>query len=383
MSRHLRLFPLIALLLLVAAQCGPPAPTPPGGPAGRVAVLTPQSGELATFGEFARNGILLAFDEWNDAGGPNGLRIEWVQYDSKCEPEAARQAVADALADGLRLLVGPLCAEAAIPAAEAAQAAGALLITPTASHPLVTVDPGGRTRSLVFRAVYADPYQGELMAEFAHETLDAGRAAVLVDPTDPYSRSVGQAFEAAFAAAGGQTLRLAYEPAAEDFGPLLAEAAGFGAQVLFAPDRYAVVNRVAEQKAAAGLAGAPLLGPDSWQAGDLDLRALEGSYFLLPFSGQADSPALAGWTERYKFAYAVEPDALAALGYEAGWLLAAAIDAAGDVRPAAVARALERGSFEVLGQPLSFDAGHNPRRAVPLLRVEGEAVEFEAFLAKP
>jgi branched-chain amino acid transport system substrate-binding protein len=374
---------VVALPLILATQCGPPTPSPPGGPRVQVAILSPMSGELAIYGESVRNGILMAFDEWNDLGGPNGLRLTWVLYDSGCAPAAAREAVNQALDDGIRLLVGPVCAEAAIPAAAAAQAAGALLISPTASHPLVTVDPNGQTRPLIFRAVYADPYQGEVMALFARQSLGAARAVVFVTPSDAYVRTVGESFLALFNAMGGQSLALRYDPASEDYGPLLAQAEKFGAQVLFVPERYPVVNRVAEQRTSFGLADVPLLGTDSWQSAGLDLAALDGSFFGVPFQRDVDDPFLEQWGERYKFVYAVEPDALAALGYEAGWLLAAAIDAAGTVRPQAVARALSAGSFEVLGRPLVLDAGHNPRRAVPILRVSDAATVFETFVVVP
>ena len=85
LTRTWRLVLSTIFLLLFAAGCNtpmPPLPTehPPGATL-RVAILTPMTGELATFGEAVRNGITLAFDEWNEQGGVNGQFIEWVLED--------------------------------------------------------------------------------------------------------------------------------------------------------------------------------------------------------------------------------------------------------------------------------------------------------------
>ena len=106
------------------------------------------TGELATFGEIVRNGITLAFDEWNDRGGVNGRPIQWVFEDTLCDPlEAGRAAERAVDQDEARFIVGGLCSEAAIPIARVADERDVLFVAATATHPLVTVDEAGATRS--------------------------------------------------------------------------------------------------------------------------------------------------------------------------------------------------------------------------------------------
>ncbi|MDX1521810.1 MAG: penicillin-binding protein activator, partial [Anaerolineae bacterium] len=113
----------LCLAGLMAAQCRsnlpPPPSTPslpatPSGPVLQIGLLSPESGELNTFGRVMRNGVGLAFDEWNANKSASDYRVVWQNYDTGCTFEAAQQAVEQAVADGLKFLIGPLCSEAAI-----------------------------------------------------------------------------------------------------------------------------------------------------------------------------------------------------------------------------------------------------------------------------
>jgi branched-chain amino acid transport system substrate-binding protein len=343
----------------------------------RVAVLTPMTGELATFGETVRNGISLAFDEWSDRKGTDGLPIEWVLEDTRCDPLEARLAAERAVIQhGVRFIVGGVCSEAAIPIARVANEQGVLFIAATATHPLVTVDGDGSTRSLVFRAGYAYPYQGRAAARFALGELDARRAVVLTNPNDDFVRSLGDEFIETFVSNGGQVLaKPAYDSHDADFDAMLAEIASVGPQVLYVPDAYPIANRVASLVRAKGL-DVTLLGSEVWDSGALDLEDLEGAYFTIHYSREAPSPMAQAWRERYLSAFAVEPDTLAALGYDAANLLASALQRAGTPLPNDVARSLERMEFEGVTGHWRFDAQHNPIKPIVVVRIEGGDVVF-------
>ncbi len=385
-----RLVCLVVVFSLTAAQCSRPTPTP--GPAVRVAILTPMTGELATFGETVRNGITLAFDGWNDQGGVNGQRIEWVLEDTRCDPVEARRAAERAVIEqGLHFIVGGVCSEAAIPIASVADEQGALFIATTATHPLVTVDGNGATRSLVFRAAYAYPYQGRAAARFALNELNARRAAVLINPGNDFVRSLGDEFVAAFVAGGGQIVATVTYPqrpapgAAQggpadtsqdaDFGAIITDLAKAGPEVLYVPDAYPVANRVGDEVRAQAL-DVTLIGSDVWDSGALDLEALDGAYFTLQYSRETPNPMAKTWEEQYLSAFALEPDALAALGYDAASLLASAVKSAGSLSPDVVARRLEAMEFEGVTGRWRFDTQHNPLKPVVVVHVQGGHVVF-------
>jgi branched-chain amino acid transport system substrate-binding protein len=335
------------------------------------------TGELATFGETVRNGINLAFDEWSDREGANGQPIEWVLEDTRCDPLEARRAVERAVSQhGVRFIIGGVCSEAAVPIARFADEQGVLFIAATATHPLVTVDGDGATRSLVFRAGYAYPYQGRAAARFALGELDARRAVVLTNPSDDFVRSLGDEFVEAFVAGGGQVVaKPIYDSQELDFEAMMADIAGAMPQVLYVPHAYPVANRVGSHVRAQGL-DVTLLGSDVWDRDALDLGVLEGAYFTTHYSREAPSPMAKAWRERYLSAFAVEPDTLAALGYDSASLLASAIQDAGSPSPNDVARRLEKMEFEGVTGRWRFDSWHNPLKPVVVSRIQGADVVF-------
>jgi len=342
------------------------------------------TGELATFGETVRNGITMAFDDWNDRNGnvnAGGRPIAWVLEDTRCDPETARQAAERAIAEqGAQFIVGGVCSEDAIPIARVAGERGALFVAATATHPLVTVDDAGATRPLAFRAAFAYPYQGRAAARLALDYLHARRAAVLVNPGDDFVRSLTGAFATAFVAGGGQVVATAtYTSPAADFGALVAEAARAEPDVLYVPDAYPVANRVGSQVRAQGLHAA-LIGSEWWDNGELDLKALDGAYFTLHYRRESPGSTASAWAKRYVAAFSLEPDTLSALGYDAANLLASAIGQASTAAPGDVARALESMEFDGVTGRWRFDAQHNPLKPVVVVRIKGGSTAFYGLI---
>jgi branched-chain amino acid transport system substrate-binding protein len=301
--------------------------------------------------------------------------------------EARRAAERAILEQGIRFIVGGVCSEAAIPIANVADEQGALFVAATATHPLVTVDGSGTTRPLIFRASYAYPYQGRAAARFALNELNARRAAVLVNPSDDFVRSLGDEFTVAFIAGGGQIVAtptyslggITGTSQDADFGAIIADLVKAKPEVLYVPDAYPVANRVGRQVQAQAF-DVTLIGSDVWDSGALDLEALDGAYFTLQYSRETPNPLAKAWAERYLSAFALEPDALAALGYDAASLLASAAESADSLAPEDIAHQLERMEFEGVTGRWRFDAQHNPVKPVVVVRVQEGRVVFHTIV---
>ncbi len=387
-SSLLRLIGFLSALMLVLTACQPTSalpqpPTPPLPPATpvntlRVALLTPTSGEQATFGRMLRNGIIMAFDEWNSRGGVMGQRLEWLDYDTGCDFAAGEQAAQQAIAEGARFIIGPLCSEAAMGAAQILEANQAVLIAPAAVHPLVTVNREGQTRPTVFRAVTALPQQGQAAANFAFHQRQTRQAALLFNQNDDDAVRLAEAFAQQFTASGGKIVYQGSDtPTEADFGPTLQAVNQAGAEIFYLPAPADRVNPLAQQLQQAGLPRPlTLLGSDRWASPGLDLAAVNGGYFTPPFFLEDNRPETRRWADAYKATYAIEPTPLAALGYESASLLAQAIEQAGRSEVEPVSQALATGQFEGITGPISFDSQHNPRKPVPVVQITGEGVRF-------
>ena len=94
-----------------------------------------------------------------------------------------------------------------------------------------------------------------------------------------------------------------------------------------------------------------------------------------------ERPLLQTWAETYKATYAIEPDTLAALSYEAATVLAVAIERAGTFEPVAVAKTLEQGSFEGITGRITFDDQHNPIKPVPIMYIDHERIVFSTAIS--
>lgn len=372
-------------LATLAAQCAgptPPLPASPTTPPLQVALLLPTSGELATFGRMMQNGVLMAVDAWNNQGGVLGRRLELVLYDTGCAFQDGQQATQQAIDDGIQFIVGPLCSEAAIAAAETAGAANVVMIAPTALHPLVTSNAQGQTRPGIFSAGYQADLQGEAAAGFARNTLKVNRAALLFQPGDPYTAALTTSFTRYFTGAGGEIVyQAAYEPDVTPIAELLTSLQEADAQLLYLPTSPGVANQVASHLASVTSASPRLLllGSDTWESAGLDRAATQGAYFPVHFSPQAEQ--VQPWLAAYQSTFATEPSPLAVLGYDALHTLAQAIQQAGTLDPATVTTALEQGTFEAITGPLTFTPAHTPLKPVPFVQVEGGELKYMSSIS--
>src|SRR3970040_3081316 len=107
------------------------------------------------------------------------------------------------------------------------------------------------------------------MAKFARESLRAGKAAVLYDASNDYSKGIAEVFRDAFRRMEGNVT--AYESYGKDdvdFSALLTKVKATKPDVLFLPDYYNKVGLIAKQATERGLK-ATLIGPDRWASPEL------------------------------------------------------------------------------------------------------------------
>ncbi len=155
----------------------------------------------------------LAAQNINDQGGmfADGQTFNVVRADSACDPTAAVDAVTKLInVNNVAAIVGPVCSGATIAQAESVSIpAGVVTLSVSASSPAISTMEDGT--DLVFRSAASDAYQGVALAELA---LANGTKDIAVSyANDDYNAAIAAVFAEAFAAAGGTvTANEAHEP---------------------------------------------------------------------------------------------------------------------------------------------------------------------------
>ena len=293
---------------------------------GEYASLT---GKEASFGNSSNQGITMAIEEINAAGGVLGKKIELIVADNQTKPgESATAAKKLISRDRVVALLGEVASGRSLEAAPVAQANRIPMIAPAATNPKVT-----QTGDYIFRVCFIDPFQGQVMAKFAQTDLKAKKVAVLFSVSNAYSVGLAKFFRDTFTAGGGQIVaENNYSEGDKDFRAQLTAVKASGAEAVFVPGYYTEAALIVRQARDLGIT-LPFFGGDGWEAPQLleiGGDALNGCYYSTHFSPQNDDPVVQDFVKKFKARWSNQtPDAFAALGYDAAYILVDAIKRAG------------------------------------------------------
>ncbi len=397
-----RLAAVLTALTLVGtlglAGCGPKS----GGTIA-LGVYGSTTGTTATFGKSTLNGVQMAVDELNAAGGIGGKKVEVHPEDDQSKADEAATAVQKLInQDRVVALIGEVASSRSLAAAPIAQSNGVPMISPSSTNPEVT-----KKGDFIFRTCFIDPFQGTVMGKFAAQNLKFKRVAILKDIKNDYSVGLAKYFTEEFQGKQGGSIvgEQAYNEGDSDFRSQLTALKANNPEAIFVPGYYTEVGLIARQARELGIT-APLLGGDGWVSDELIKiggEALNGCYYSNHFAPDSPDSALQGFIARYKAKNGGEPDAIGGLAYDAARLLfdsmrrlqAAdpkafeALDAshAGDAEAQKAARKGLRDAinsvknFPGVTGVINFDADRNPVKPAVVIKIDGGLQKFAASIA--
>ena len=129
-----------------------------------------------------------------------GKQLTYEFIDEKGDSMEAVNAYNLLVDKNMVALLGDVTSKPTIAVAELTAEDGMPMITATATHPDVT-----KKGTNVVRACFLDPYQGQIMAQFAAENLSAKTAAIIYNTSVDYSSGLKDSFTQ-YAAAKGLTI---------------------------------------------------------------------------------------------------------------------------------------------------------------------------------
>lgn len=372
---------------LVAAVLGGCQPSATTTPTATKEILIGHYGSMtgseATFGISTDNGIQMAVEEINAAGGIHGNQVKLITYDDKGDASEAGAAVTrlvskdrvvavlGEVASGLSLAGAPICQENGVP-----------MVSPSSTNPKVT-----KIGDMIFRVCFIDPFQGSVAAKFAreHEGLKAQKAAILYDQSAPYSVGLQEEFEKAFIALGGEVVSSQqYQAGDQDFSAQLTAIRAAGPDIIFVPGYYTDVGNVALQAKKLGVTS-PMLGGDGWDSsklGEIAGDAINGSFYSNHYSHQDPSPRVQDFIKKYTAKHQQTPDGLAALGYDAARILFEAMQRAKSLSGTDLAAELAKTKdFDGVTGRISIDAERNAVKPAVILEMKAGQPTFVTSIA--
>ncbi|HOE07503.1 MAG TPA: ABC transporter substrate-binding protein [Treponemataceae bacterium] len=361
MKKAIKVLSVLALVLIMFTGCAKK-----DADSIKIGGIFPLSGPVAVYGVEAKNGIELAIEEINAAGGINGKKVVLISEDDEGNPEKTVNAFKKLTTkDKVTMIIGSLTSGCTAAITTLAQNQKVLLIAPAATMESIT-DAG----NFIFRACFIDPFQGTVGGKFSAETLKAKKAAVLYDVANDYSIGLYENFKKAFLASGGiMAAEESYTTNDMDFNAQITKIKNANPDVVYLPDYYATVALISKQLRAQGV-NAAIVGADGWggivdNAGDEILNGFYSDHY----AADSTDPKVVSFVNSYKNKYNSTPVSFAALGYDSMYIIKDAIVNAGSTDASAVRDAVEKTNGAYVTGKLTFDAKRNPVKSAVMMEI--------------
>ncbi|MEN6349729.1 MAG: ABC transporter substrate-binding protein, partial [Syntrophomonas sp.] len=329
-----------------------------------------------SYGQSARNGFDLALEQADYKAG--GYSIEPIYQDDESDAAQAGSAANSLISQGVKAIVGSVNSNSTRPISAIADNHSVVLITGTASDPLVTVTNNER-KSYVFRTCIIDAYESLAAADFVKNDLEKSTAAVLYSTDDSYYLPMASGFNNAFKSAGGQVLYYGSVSLESLDAKALSELSSLNPDVIYLACSDDQANTVASQILAAKN-NPVFIGSSNWTwFGSLATDTfLNGSYFTSCYANDDPNQSNEAFKTAYKTKYRVEPDDTAALFYDAAKVLVNAINTSNSSDSTAIRDALQATTdfSGVSGDISYYTSSGNPCKQVVIQQVQNGGVKY-------
>jgi branched-chain amino acid transport system substrate-binding protein len=343
----------------------------------RIGHFASLTGKDAAFGVATRKGILLAVEELNARGGVLGRKVEYLVEDIQSKPGESATAVKKLISrDKVVAMLGANASSNSLEAAPICQNARVPMMAISSTSPSVT-----EKGSYIFRICFIDPFQGAVLATFAHRHLKATRVALLTSVSSPYSVGLSSVFRQKFTELGGAiALEQKYAEGDKDFKAQLTAIRAQKPDVIAATGFYTEAALICLQARSLGL-DIPIIGGDGWEAPqltELGGKAVEGTYYSTHYSPYNEAPEVQAFVSKYKTRWDNEtPEAVSALGYDAMMLYADALQRAGTTDGAKFRDAIAATKdFPGITGRTTIDAQRNSAKPAVILTVKDGQTRF-------
>lgn len=337
------------------------------------------TGSGAEWGHSGQDGMNLAVEEINAAGGVKGAKLKVVYEDTQAEPKAAVSAMRKLLnSNTIPAVVGDYISSNVLAAAPILEENKVVLISPGASNPKIT-DAG----EYIFRNWPSDALQGVVNAQFAQQNLKWKRVAILYI-NNAYGTGLRDVFQKQFAQRGGQIVATeAFAQGATDFRTQLTKvksAKPDGIYLLAYPKEAPLLLKQAKELGVnTRILGTETL--DDPKIVSIARNAAEGIVYTVPKPSDKNVKIVKDFLTNYKKKYGKEPGIGADTAYDAVKMLAWAMEQGGFTGPEIQKQLLELKNYEGASGVTTLD--QNGDAIKPFILKTVKAGKLVAYAQQP
>jgi branched-chain amino acid transport system substrate-binding protein len=341
----------------------------------KIGVINMLTGPFAEGGSFQVNGLQLALDDINKAGGILGRPVELRTEDNQSTNPGTVLAFSKLFTDpAIKAIVGPIASTQIQAASPAIAKAGVPTMIGGTDPSLTRVN-----NKWVFRARPNDLYSSKVIADFGVNTLKLKKWAI-VHATDAFGQGGAKALTEALQALGvTPVLDQGYASNSQDFAPIVLAVKKSGAEVLgtymtVPADQAIFAKQLRQLGVNIQWVGSPTTVAVTTR--NLAGEALYGSYSVVDFNADANDAAR-DFTKRYRERYGIYPDNFASWAYDALHILALAMNNAKSTDPEAIRKAiLAIKGYKGLEGTYEFDGRGDGLHGYNIVKNDGGKIVF-------
>lgn len=367
-----RYFSYFVLALLVALTCVQAVDAAiQAGPI-KIGVVMPTTGPIAYDGRLTLNGIEMAVEEINKAGGIKGNKVELFIEDSANVPATAVAAMEKLVGmQKVTGVIGDFGSSCTLAMMDVAQRSHTPLITPISLAPKITE----MNNKWMFRGCDNSAMIAKAFTKWAINDKKAKKWAYIAINTD-YGRGSVEAFNVELEKLGGKAVFTEYFNQGEtDYYPIVTKLRASGADALCMFGETVDLSRVVVQFYEMGLGGKMLLmdptsGTFNEKFIELAKKNSNGIVGASRFVASIPTPAAKKFTSDYKTRYKIDPEKYAQAGYDCMKMIALAVRNADSTDRAKVRDALAAIKYEGPQGKAHFDAKNQLQISEYIVMVE-------------
>lgn len=357
---------LVPLLGIGVLSCqGPKDPV-------RIGFVGALTGRYSDLGVSGRDGVILAVEEKNRAGGLLGRPVELLIKDDRQDPALAMEVDRELISSGVIAIIGHMTSAMSMAALPIVNRTQTVMISPTTASALLS----GK-KDFFFRIYEPIDKEVQELAEWILKRKGITRMATLFDlANEAFARDYAERFERAYRALGGQVLiRVATEAhLTKEVLHAAEKLKDFDIEAVLIVHNALDTLLVLEALRTAGWKGTPFASPWSMTKEILEQGGIarEGLHSMVAFFAEHPWSPYHEFRKSFMERFKREPDFPGLYGYEAARVLFSAYEKAKAPGQALADAILEIREFEGLQSRIIMDEfGDAKREKYPVVIKKG------------